>query len=392
MKEDTKFVMAGRNPEQNFGIVNPPVYHASTILFPNLDVLKDFRDLRVAYGRWGTPGTHAFEDAMVEIEGGEKCLITPSGLSAISTALLSYLKPGDHLLMVDNTYEPCRRFCNGFLASLNIETTYYDPLIGDRIGQLIRPNTKVVYCESPGSLTFEMQDIPAIAKAAKDNRTSQTDIVVMMDNTWATPLYFKPLEHGVDISIQSITKYIGGHADLMLGTVVCREAHWPALDQTQKQLGLSAAPDDVYLAQRGLRSLSARLRLHGTNALKIAHWLEQRPEVKRLLYPALPGDPGHAIWQRDFSGAPGLFGFILHTASRPQIEALVTGNKYLGIGFSWGGYESLLIPCRVSGIRTATKWQEDGALCRIHVGLEDPDDIIADLDIAFDRYHKAAHA
>lgn len=392
MKEDTKLVMAGRDPEQNFGIVNPPVYHASTILFPSLDALKDFRHKRVAYGRWGTPGTHAFEDAMIEIEGGEKCLITPSGLSAISTALLSYLKPGDHLLMVDNTYEPCRRFCNGFLASLNIETTYYDPLINDRIGQLIRPNTKVVYCESPGSLTFEMQDIPAIAKAAKDNGTSQTDIVVMMDNTWATPLYFKPLEHGVDISIQSITKYIGGYADLMLGTVVCREAHWPAVDETRKQLGLSVAPDDVYLAQRGLRSLSARLRQHGTNALKVAQWLEQRPEVKRLLYPALPSDPGHAIWQRDFSGAPGLFSFILHDASYPKIEALVTGNKYLGIGFSWGGYESLLIPCRVSGVRTATKWQEDGALFRIHVGLEDSDDIIADLDIAFDRYHKAAHA
>ncbi len=390
MKQDTKVVSAGRHPQDNFGVVNPPVYHASTILFPSLEVLENYPNLRVRYGRHGTPGTQAFEEAMAELEGADHCALAPSGMAAISAALLSFLKSGDHLLMVDTTYDPARVFCDEFLAQLGIETTYYDPLIGSKIADLMRPNTRVVYTESPGSMTFEVQDIRAISQAAKNYEDAQQNVIVMMDNTWSTSLYFKPLEHGIDVAVQSISKYVGGHADVIMGTICCRDAHWPDIHRGCKHLGLSVGPDDVYLAQRGLRTLSARLKQHSANAMRLAAWLNEQPVVKRLIYPALPGNAGHELWKRDFSGATSLFGIVLQPGSREQARAMLNGMTHFGLGVSWGGYESLLIPLKPHRYRSATQWTEPGAYFRIHVGLEDPDDLIEDLDAGLRRFTEAA--
>ncbi len=389
MKEDTKIVHAGRHPEENFGIVNPPVYHASTVLFPTLEAMRNVRSARVAYGRYGTPGTEAFAEAMAELEGGDKCLLMPSGLAAITSALISFLKAGDHLLMVDTTYEPCRAFCDEVLVRYGIETTYYDPLIGGDITKLMRPNTRIVYTESPGSLTFEVQDIPAISQAAKNHAGTEQDVIIMMDNTWASPILFKPFDHGVDVSIQAVTKYVGGHADVMLGTITCKNEHWPPLQRARALWGVSVGPDDVYLAQRGLRTLAVRLKQHEANALRVAAWLQNRPEVRRVIYPALPGDPGHDLWKRDFTGACGLFGFVLEEGNEGQIAAMLDHMRFFGMGFSWGGFESLLIHVRAQGARTATEWNPGGTYFRIHVGLEDPEDLIADLEAGFARYREA---
>jgi cystathionine beta-lyase len=389
MKTDTLIVTAGRNPEANFGVVNPPVYHASTILYPTLDALEAGQKHRVPgkayYGRSGTPTQFALEEAVAALDGAFKAIAVGSGIAAVTAAILAFVKAGDHVLMVDNVYGPTRRFCDTLLARFGVSTTYYDPTIGGDIPALMRPETRVVFLESPGSLTFEMQDVPAIVAAAK--RAGATTII---DNTWATAVYFKPLAHGVDVAVQSATKYIGGHSDIMLGVIAMTEQAYPRIRQAVNELGHHAAPDDCYLAQRGLRTLSVRLQRHGETALALARWLQRQPEVAAVYYPALPGDPGHTIWRRDFTGASGLFSFQLAPTSRKGLAALVDGMKLMGMGYSWGGYESLLLPSDPAPLRTATPWRVAGPLLRVHAGLEDPADLIADLERGFERMAEAA--
>ncbi len=383
MREDTVIVTAGRDPEKNFGVVNPPVYHASTILFPSYQAIKDragheSHGKRVVYGRRGTPTSFSLEAAVTALEGGHDCVLFPSGINAITCALLAFLKTGDHLLMVDSVYGPTRSFCENMLARFGVETTYYDPLVGAGIADLIRVNTRVVFTESPGSQTFEMQDIPAIAAAAHAR-----DAVVIMDNTWASPLFFKPFEHGVDVSVQAATKYIVGHSDVMMGTATATEACYRPLKETASELGLAAGPDDIYLAQRGLRTIGVRLRQHQESGLAVARWLRARPEVVRVLHPGLRDDPGHGLWKRDFLGASGLFGMILNPCSETALAAFLDGLELFGMGYSWGGYESLIIPAAPT--RTATRWAPEGPCLRLHIGLEDIDDLIADLEAGFQR-------
>ncbi len=387
-RQDTTVVTAGRHPEDHHGAVNPPVYHVSTVLYPSVAELEsreaESEERRITYGRAGTPTTFALEDAVAALEGGHACQSYPSGLAAVSSALLAFLGAGERLLMVDTAYQPTRRLCDNVLARVGVETVYYDPLIGGDIARIMTPETKVVFVESPGSLTFEVQDVPAIAKAAHAGGAT-----VIMDNTWASPLYFKPFDHGVDVSIQAATKYIVGHSDAMLGTACATEAAWPALRQTARHLGTHAAPDDCYLGQRGLRTLSVRLARHQENALTLAHWLQNRVEVARVLYPALAEDPGHAIWRRDFTGASGLFGVVLQPTTAAAVAAMLDGLELFGMGYSWGGYESLIVPTAPAEARTATQWDAAGPCLRIHVGLEDPDDLIADLEAGFARLKSA---
>jgi cystathionine beta-lyase len=306
-------------------------------------------------------------------------------VAAVTAAILAFVKSGDHILMVDNVYGPTRKFCDTLLGRFGVETTYYDPLIGGKITALIRPNTRVVFLESPGSLTFEMQDVPAIAAAAK-----QAGAVSIMDNTWATPVFFKPLAHGVDVAVQAATKYLGGHSDLMLGVISMQEAHYGRIRNSLNELGHHAAPDDCYLAQRGLRTLAVRLQRHQETGIALARWLQRQPEVVRVYHPALPDDPGHVLWRRDFTGASGLFSFELKPVPRQALAAMVDGMKLMGMGYSWGGYESLLLPSNPAPMRSATSWKDHGPLLRVHAGLEDPADLIADLEAGFERLHEAA--
>lgn len=382
-KQDTVIVTAGRDPEANFGIVNPPVYHASTVLYPTLEAVKA-RAQPVTYGRRGTPTTFALQDAIAELEGGYKTALTSSGLSAVTTALLAFLKSGDHLLMVDSVYQPSRHFCDTVLARYGVDVEYYDPLIGGGIERLIRPETKVIFTESPGSVTFEVQDIPAIAEAAH-----RSGITVMLDNTWASPLYFKPFEHGVDVSIQAVTKYLCGHSDVMMGSITTTEAAWKELLDTHGAIGQCVAPDDVYLVLRGIRTLSTRLERHMKTGIALAQWLAKQPEVKRVLHPALPDDPGHEIWKRDFTGACGLFSAELAPCSEKALAAFLDGLELFGMGYSWGGFESLVIPQYPKKMRTATDWSAEGQILRFHVGLEDIGDLVADLEAGFARLHAA---
>jgi len=392
LKDDTLITHAGNRPREHRGIINPPVYHASTVLFPTVAALEEsVRHLnepgRVHYGRYGTPTTFAFEEAVAQLEGGAQAVALPSGLAAITVALTSFLKTGDHLLMVDTVYSPARRFCTGPLVRFGVDTTFYDPRIGAGIADLIRPNTRIVYLESPGSLTFEVQDVRAIAAVAR-----ASGALVVLDNTWATPLFFKPFEHGVDISIHAATKYIVGHSDAMLGVVITNDALFPTIKSTAHAFGHAAAPDDCYLGLRGLRTLGVRMRRHQETGLILARWLRERPEVARVLHPALPEDPGHALWKRDFTGASGLFGVVLKPVTKTALAAMLDGLELFGMGFSWGGYESLILPVRPETTRTATKWEEPGPTLRIHAGLEDPEDLIADLARGFDRLAAAAGA
>ena len=385
--KDTRLANVGRQPEKNHGIVNPPVYHASTVVFPTVAELEavnrpDFEGVR--YGRVGTPTTFALEEAVAEIEEGHRAIITGSGLAAIVAALTAFLKSGDHLLMVDTAYGPTRRFADTMLAGFGVETTYYDPTIGAGIAGLMRDNTRVVYTESPGSLTFEMQDIAAIATAAHAGGA-----VLLMDNTWGV-LHFKPFEHGVDVSIQAATKYIVGHSDAMLGTVTTNEASYAPVRAAALTLGAAAGPDDVYLGLRGIRSLAIRLKRHHENGVAVAQWLRSRPEVERVLHPALPDDPGHELWKRDFSGACGLFGVILKPVAKAAIDAMLDGMDLFAMGYSWGGYESLILPARIASTRSATVWPAPDRTLRLHVGLEDPADLIGDLEAGFERLN--AHA
>jgi cystathionine beta-lyase len=386
LKPDTRLVTSGRDPQAYHGYVNPPVYHASTLLYPTAEDQVAHRG-RYSYGRRGTPTSEALESALTALEG-EGCAgvaLLPSGLAAISTALLATAGAGDHILVSDSVYRPTRTFCEGVFKRMGVETTYYDPLIGADIAKLFKPNTRAVFVEAPGSQSFEMQDIPTIAKVAHDKRA-----LVLMDNTWATPLYFRAFAKGVDLSIQAGTKYIGGHADVMFGCVSANAATLPALKNTVYSMGLCVGPDDMYLTLRGLRTLSLRLARHYQSGLRIARWLAQRPEVLRVLHPALESDPGHKIWQRDFSGACGLFSIVLKPTSQKSVYAFMNELTLFGMGYSWGGFESLVISFDCSEYRTATQWAPGGPTLRFHIGLEDPEDLIADLERGFAAYATVA--
>lgn len=376
---DTTIVTTGRDPHNNHGVINPPVYHASTILYPTVEALYA-RDAEVTYGRRGTPTTFAFQDAVAELEGGYRSLVTPSGLSACSIALLAHLKAGDHVLITDSVYGPTRAFCDIVLKRYAIDVEYYNPTIGSGIANLLKPETTVVFAEAPGSQTFEMQDIPALAEATHD-----AGALLIVDNTWASPLFCQPFELGADVSIQAATKYIVGHSDVMMGTITTNEKAWRATIKNHGAIGITAGPDDIYLALRGLRTLSVRLNKHMETGLLLANWLQDRPEVSRVLHPALPTDPGHEIWKRDFSGASGLFGIVLKPASDTAVAAMLDDMELFGMGYSWGGYESLIIPAAPAANRTATTWTPEGPLLRLHAGLEDPADLIADLEAGLGR-------
>ena len=377
----TRMVTAARDFTEH-GMVNPPIYHASTILFPDLATYKGGKQ-KYRYGRRGTPTSRALETAIAELEGGFNCKVAPSGLAAVSCALLAFLKAGDHVLMVDSVYAPARHFCNTVLKRFGIETTYYEPQLGAKISDLLQPNTRVVYCESPGSQTMEVQDVPAISAAAHAHGA-----IVMLDNTWSAGHYFKAFSHGCDVSIQAATKYIVGHSDVMMGSVVCNEACWPQFKESFESMGQFAGPDDMYLALRGLRTLDVRLERHMKNAMTVANWLRGREEVETVLYPALPNASGHELWKRDFTGACGLFSVILKPVSETAIAAMVDGFQLFKIGDSWGGFESLVVP--FSPRRTATNWTSEGPALRFHVGLEDPKDLIADLETGFERLKTAS--
>jgi cystathionine beta-lyase len=385
LKAATALVTSGRDTVAQKGFVNPPVVHGSTVLYPTAADLHAHRG-EFQYGRHGTPTTRALQDALMALEG-PNCAgvgLAPSGLAAISTTLLAVLKAGDHLLVCDNSYRPTRNFCNGVLARYSVETTYYDPLIGAGIAGLFKPNTKAVVVEAPGSQSFEMPDIPAIAAVAHDKGA-----LVIDDNTWATPLFHRSLDQGVDISMQAATKYIGGHSDIMFGTISANARAWPLIAETIKLLGVCAGPDDVFLALRGLRTLSVRLEQHRRSALEMARWLATRPEVLRVLHPGLESDPGHAIWKRDFTGASGLFSIVLKPAPQQAVDALLDTVKLFGMGYSWGGFESLIISFDCSDYRTATKWAPGGPTLRLHIGLEHVDDLKADLERGFAAFNAA---
>jgi len=384
MREETTVVHSGLHPERHHGAVNPPVFHASTILS---ETVEEFRHRRknwileqpgTYYGRFGTPTIEALQEAIAALEGGHRSVVYPSGLAACAGALLAFLSAGDHLLMSDTVYGPT-------LKRFGVSTTFFDPLAGRSIESLIRPETQVIYLESPGSLTFEVQDVPAIAEAAH-----RRGIIVIADNTWATPLYFKPFAHGVDVSVQAATKYIVGHSDAMLGAITCTKEAWPRLRRSTHELGQTAGPDDVYLGQRGLRTLAVRLKQHWKAGVALAEWIAPQPEVERVLHPALPGDPGHAIWKRDFTGACGLFGVVLKEGITDRaLCAMIDGLELYGIGSSWGGFESLIVPFDPRETRTATQWPHKGPCFRIHAGLENEEDLIADLDEGFERLRAA---
>jgi cystathionine beta-lyase len=383
-KDDTRLAHAGREPFRQHGFVNTPIYRGSTVLFPTVAALEA-NDQDFTYGRLGTPTVRALEEAIAELEGGHRTLLAPSGLSAIVTALLAFVSTGDEILVSDSVYRPTRRFCDSVLKRLGIKTIYYDPLIGAGIAKLITKKTCVVFTESPGSQTFEVQDVPAIAAAAH-----AAGAVVILDNTWATPLYFKPFEHGADVSIQAATKYIVGHADAMLGAITTTEAVTKTVAKAHEELGVCPGPEDAYLGLRGLRSLGVRLERHQRSGLEIAEWLAARPEVARVLHPALPTDPGHAIWCRDFRGASGLFSIVLQPASHEALARMLNGLKLFGMGYSWGGFESLILPFDPSVYRTATKWKAEGPALRLHIGLEDVEDLKADLDAGLARLNARA--
>jgi cystathionine beta-lyase len=369
----TALVLAGRSPFEHDGFVNPPLYRGSTVLYETYDDLVHHRN-KYAYGRRGSPTLSALTEALASFEKSAGVLLTPSGLSAIGTALLAVVKSGDHILVADTVYRPTRIICDGVLKRMGVETTYFDPLIGGEIKSLLRKNTSAVFLESPGSQTFEMPDVPAIAKAVREHGA-----VSLMDNTWATPLYFRPHEHGIDISIQAGTKYLGGHSDINLGTISANEQHYKRVLITHGDLGINPGPEDVQLALRGIRTMGVRLERHWASGLRVAKWLRSRPEVLRVMHPALESDPGHAMWKRDFDGASGLFSFILKPEPGKNIAAFFDSLALFGMGFSWGGYESLAIPFDCSAYRTATKWAPGGPAVRLHIGLEDPEDLIEDL-------------
>lgn len=384
MRDDTKLTQGGRDHEAAFIAVNPPVHHASTVLFKSVQAFNRRKEGRYdgyAYGTFGTPTTRALETALAALENGTRTVVVSSGMAAITLCFMTFVRPGDHVLVPDTVYRTTRSFCDEVLARFGVDTTYYDPLIGMEVESLFRPSTRMVYLESPGSLTFEIQDVPAIAGIARGH-----GILTAIDNTWASPLHFKPLDHGVDISIQAGTKYVSGHSDVMIGALTVKdEALFRAIKDCVGQFGNCVGPDDCYLALRGLRTLGVRLRQHEANARALVEWCAQRPEVARVFYPGRPGDPGYALWKRDFTGASGLFGVLLKPFSDHAVAAMVEGMRLFGIGASWGGYESLIIPTYPKSLRTATRWDEPGPMLRLHAGLDDIDDLKEDLAKGFAR-------
>jgi cystathionine beta-lyase len=379
----TELVHRGRAPFEQHGFVNTPVYRGSTVLFPDLATLESGKQ-RYTYGRKGSPSMSALEEALVHLEGGEACFLTSSGLSAVTTALLAFVESGDHLLVADTVYQPTRRFSAEILTTLGVEVEFYDPLIGGGIDALVKANTKVVYAESPGSQTFEVQDLPAIAEVAR-----RRDLTMLVDNTWATPLYLKPLALGADVVIHAGTKYVVGHADANLGIIVTNERALPRLRRMAWSLGTAAGSEEIFLGTRGLRTLEVRLERHNRSALEMAEWLAGRPEIARVLHPALPSCPGHALWKRDFKGSSGLFSVLLRPHARAGLAAMLDGLELFGMGWSWGGYESLATPFDPAYGRTASKPLADGTGLRFHIGLEDVADLKDDLAAGFERLRKS---
>lgn len=373
----TEVAHVGRDPRRFLGAVNTPVFRASTILFDTMAELEQATRGElpgVTYGLHGLPTVSDLAAALARLEGGHAALVVPSGLTATTFPLLALTKPGDQVLVTDSVYGPTRRFCDNHLRRLGIAVDYYDPLAGAAIADAFRANTTLVFTESPGSLTFEVQDIPAIAQVAHAHGAR-----VILDNTWATPIGFAPFEHGVDVSVQAVTKYVGGHSDVLLGAVIANQATFPALHRLWTDMGIAASPDDCYLGLRGLRTLAVRLARHAQSAMSVATWLAARPEVRRVLYPPLPADPGHALWQRDFRGASGLFGVVLEPVDSAAVARMLDGMRLFGMGWSWGGFESLIIPTWPERARTVTTWNPGGPTLRLAVGLEDPQDLIDDL-------------
>ena len=375
----TRLVHAGHDLETSQGFVNVPAVRGSTVLYPDTATMKDAAQ-RYTYGTHGTPTTDALASAWSELAGAAGTALVPSGLAAVAMALQTAVKAGDHLLMTDSAYGPARRFAEKVLRPLGVETTYYDPEIGAGIAALMRGNTTAILTEAPGSQSMEMQDIPAISEAAHAR-----GVCVIMDNTWATPLLFPPHEHGVDLAIEAGTKYLSGHSDLLLGLVSANAAWWPRLHAYVDLYGIPPGPEDCFLALRGLRTMELRLREAERQALELARWLETRPEVARVIHPALPHHPGHAIWKRDFLGSSGLFSVILKPASEAAVAAMLDGLELFGLGYSWGGYESLIIPFDCTTYRTATRWVQKGPALRLQVGLEDVEDLREDLARGFER-------
>ena len=380
-RKDTKLVELGRDPALHAGAVNTPVYRVSTVLFPDVETMRNEAQ-PYTYGRRGTPTTRAMEQALCELEGGARTVLTPSGLSACTLAILTTCSAGDHILITDSVYGPTRVFCQKLGKRYGISATYFEPCIGADIAQQFKPETKAVFLESPGSFTFEMQDVPAIARIAHERGAA-----VIHDNTWATPLYFNAIGHGVDLSVQSVTKYIGGHADVMMGAVTANAAWKDRLVETHGTLGLCSSGDEAYLAMRGLRTLGVRLRRHQESAIEIATWLKARPEVARVLYPPLHDDAGHAIWKRDFTGASGLFSVVLKPVSNTAVAAMCDGLEHFGLGYSWGGFESLVVPGQMP---RSFPPKLEGPMLRLHIGLEDVEDLKADLARGFERLHHAS--
>ena len=377
---ETVLTHTGRHPEKQFGFVNTPVYRGSTILFQTLDELESTKP-RYDYGRTGNPSASSVSDLVTALEGAAGTVLCPSGLSAISTALLSVVAAGDHVLISDSAYQPTRRFSDGVLARLGVSVQYYDPRIGGGIAALMTPKTRAIFVESPGSLTFEMQDLRAIVAAAR-----ATDAFVIVDNSWATPLYHRPLELGADLVVHAGTKMFVGHSDAMFGTVSATPRAWKALEETHRGMGTCASPDDIFLAARGLRTLALRMTQHAAHSTDLASWLEQQPGVRAVYHPGLPSHPDHALFQRDFTGSGSLFSYLLDPAPRERLAAMLDGLELFGMGWSWGGYESLMIPIYPQKTRTAVPWQVEGTMLRVHVGLEGIEDLRADLAAGLQRY------
>ena len=374
---ETALTQLGRSPRAYHGFVNMPVFRGSTVLFPNAESLES-RDVEYTYGRPSSPTTRALETALAELEGGARTFLTPSGLSAVSTTLLAFADRGSHILIGDSVYQPTRRFAERVLKRMGVEVEYYDPLIGAGIASRLKSSTKLVFTESPGSQTFDVQDIPAICRAARSS-----NVPVALDNTWATPLYFRAFEHGVSISIQSVTKYIVGHADALLGAITCDAETALLLNSTHEALGVCANSDDCFLALRGLRTLGIRLERHWKAGLEMAQWLRARPEVLEVLHPALPGARGHELWVRDFEGATGLFSIVLQPVSKERVNRMLDTLEIFGMGYSWGGFESLIVPFDCGPARTASSWRPGGPALRLHIGLESVEDLKRDLQRGF---------
>lgn len=377
---ETLLTHAGSKPDEYHGAVNVPPHRMSTIVFRTYDEFEKVPNVPYSYGRAGTPSTAAFEEGIAAIEGAYRSVATCSGLSAIVTALIAFAESGDHILMTDNCYGPSRKSCEEILRRFGVDVEYYPPMIGAEIEKLFRPNTKLVFMEAPGSLTFEVQDIGAITAAAK-----KAGVKTAIDNSWATPLFFQPLDFGIDISVMSATKYVSGHSDVMLGVVSTNEAAWPEVKRAALMLGLCGGSEELYLGLRGLRTLNVRMQQHQKNALDIATWLTGQKAVKAVRHPALPSCPGHENWKKYYKGSSGTFGIILHETNREKIKAMLDDMEIFNLGFSWGGFESLLFPEQPKPIRTAENWTETGFSLRLHIGLEDVEDIRADLDAGFKR-------